>query len=94
MKICGMGRIRRFLEKIFGKCPNRTENNRCTLPSNFYCKYQKEVKTKKPVLNYPPTCHLIRKPGSQAIHKISSKHFKPRTAHEKRLYKPNAKLED
>ena len=50
--------------------------------------------------NYPPTCHMIRypekirKPGSQAIHKVSPKHFKPRTRHEKRLLNPKAKLEE
>jgi hypothetical protein len=50
--------------------------------------------------NYPPTCHMIRyperinRPGTQAIHKVSPKHFKPRTAHEKRLLKPKAKLEE
>ena len=48
----------------------------------------------------PPTCHMIRypekirKPGSQAIHKVSPKHFKPRPAHEKKLLNPKAKLEE
>jgi hypothetical protein len=54
-----------------------------------------ERRTIKP--SYPPTCHVIRFPekiGSQAVRKASSKHFKPRTAHEKRLYNPNAKLEE
>ena len=50
--------------------------------------------------HYPPSCHMIRfperisKPGSQAIHKVSPKNFKPRTAHEKRLLKPKATLEE
>jgi hypothetical protein len=46
--------------------------------------------------NYPHSCHIIipSKPGSQAIRKVSPKHFKPRTAHEKRLLKPKAKLEE
>jgi len=50
--------------------------------------------------NYPPTCHMIRypermnRPGTQAIHKVSPKQFKPRTAHEKRLLNPKAKLEE
>jgi hypothetical protein len=40
----------------------------------------------------PPSCHVIRyperirKPGSQAIHKVSPKNFKPRTAHERKLW--------
>ena len=51
-------------------------------------------------VGYPPTCHMIRyperirKPGSQAIHKVSPKHFKPRPAHERKLLNPKAKLEE
>jgi len=36
----------------------------------------------------------VAKAGAQATRKVSSKHFKPRTAHEKRLLKPKAKLDD
>jgi len=54
----------------------------------------------------PPTCHagqhlfscpssvIVRVSGSQARKNVSPKHFKPRTAHEKRLLKPKAKLEE
>ena len=36
----------------------------------------------------------VTKPGSQAIHKVSPKNFKPRPAHEKKLLNPKAKLEE
>jgi hypothetical protein len=57
-----------------------------------------ELKTVEPSL--PPSCHVIRyperirKPGSQAIHKVSPKNFKPRPAHERKLLNPKAKLEE
>ena len=93
-------RAKKFLRKLFGLKESKIKV--------VMMKQKPTLSTQKPIYgvdyllepNYPPSCHMIRfpervtKPGSQAIHKISPKNFKPRPAHERKLLNPKAKLEE
>jgi hypothetical protein len=94
------GKLAKAIKKLFGlkeKPQTITYTLRPNASARSLCgSYVYEEPANSQNYNYPPSCHIIipSKPGSQAIRKVSPKHFKPRTAHEKRLLKPKAKLED
>jgi len=93
-------RAKKFFRKLFGL--EKPEVKYYAEVKGWPDKWEHHPPKKEEVIepSLPPSCHVIRyperisKPGSQAIHKVSPKNFKPRSAHEKKILNPKAKLEE